>query len=97
MSRHWRPETQNPSKVEQLRERDGDQCWLCGKHIDFKAEPNSAKAWSVEPDVLENLVLCHPGCNRILGTRLLTEKIKLRERRRRKLWINTARRPTPSP
>jgi len=83
------------SKVDRLRARDGDLCWLCCKHIDFSAKPNSAKAWSVEhliprskggPGILENLVLCHPPCNRILKDRALKEKIKLRERRQRKLW-----------
>jgi hypothetical protein len=39
----------------------------------------------------ENLVLCHPRCNRILGDRSLKEKIKLRERRQRKIWIASLR------
>ena len=86
----------NISKVERLRARDGDLCWLCGKHMDFDAKPNSPKAWSVEhlipvcrcgPGTLENLVLCHPPCNRVLGDRPLKDKIKLRERRQRKAWI----------
>ena len=90
----------NISKVERLRARDGDQCWLCGKHIDFKAKPNSAKAWSVEHllaqafggnDRMENLVLCHPPCNRILKDRILRDKVRLRERRIRKGWIATLR------
>jgi 5-methylcytosine-specific restriction endonuclease McrA len=90
----------NISKVERLRARDGDQCWLCGKHIDFKATPNSAKAWSVEhllcktfggSDRLENLVLCHPRCNHVLADRCLKDKIKLRERRIRKDWIAALR------
>jgi len=98
VSKHWRPDTA-ASKVEQLRARDGDRCWLCGKHIDFKAVPNSSKAWSVEhllskssggPDVLDNLVLCHPPCNRILANRPLKDKIRLRERRRRARWKASA-------
>jgi 5-methylcytosine-specific restriction endonuclease McrA len=98
MSKHWKPEA--ASKVEQLRARDGDQCWLCGKRMNFKATPNSSKAWSLEhllsqsaggPDVLDNLVLCHPPCNRILANRPLKDKIRLRERRRRKLWIASQR------
>lgn len=90
-----------PLKTRELiRARDGDLCWLCNQPIDFKAAPNSAKAWSVEhllprslggPDRIENLVLCHPRCNRILGCRALKDKIKLRERRRRKLWLATLR------
>jgi hypothetical protein len=85
----------NISKVERLRARDGDLCWLCSKHMDFNAKPNSAKAWSIEhllcktfggSDRLENLVLCHPCCNHILANRSLKDKIKLRERRQRNLW-----------
>ncbi|HEY6662558.1 MAG TPA: hypothetical protein VIZ66_06510 [Sphingomicrobium sp.] len=90
----------NLGKVERLRARDGDLCWLCSKHMDFEAEPNSPNAWSIEhllcktfdgPDRLENLVLCHPRCNRILANRSLKDKIRLRERRRRKLWISSIR------
>jgi 5-methylcytosine-specific restriction endonuclease McrA len=98
MNRVSAPE--NLSKVDRLRARDGDLCWLCGKRIDFKAKPNSSKAWSLEhlicqsaggPNVLENLVLCHPPCNRILGDRPLKDKIRLYERRRRKIWIAALR------
>lgn len=87
-------------KVDLLRARDGDLCWLCARHIDFRATPNSANAWSVEhllpksrggPDTMENAVLCHPPCNRILKDRPLMDKIKLRERRQRKLWIASLR------
>ena len=90
----------NISKIERLRARDGDHCWLCGLQIDFKAEPNSSKAWSVEhllsqshggPDRLENLVLCHPPCNRSLANRPLIKKIDMREKRRRKAWLGTIR------
>lgn len=86
------------SEVERLRARDGDLCWLCNQPIDFSATRNTPSAWSVEhlilasrggPSTLENLTLCHPGCNRILKDRSLADKIKLRERRRRKLWIAT--------
>ena len=85
---------------ERLRARDGDRCWLCGQPIDFAAQPNSSKAWSVEhliarsrggPDVMDNAVLCHPGCNRTLRDRPLADKIRLRERRRRKMWIAALR------
>jgi 5-methylcytosine-specific restriction endonuclease McrA len=82
-------------KVARLRERDGLLCWLCSKPIDFEAKPNSGKAWSIEhllaeahggPDKMENLVLCHPPCNRVLGARSIKDKVRLRERRQRKLW-----------
>jgi hypothetical protein len=41
--------------------------------------------------LFDNLVLCHPRCNRILANRPLVEKIKLRERWRRKTWIASLR------
>jgi 5-methylcytosine-specific restriction endonuclease McrA len=91
---------ENISKVDRLRARDGDNCWLCGKPIDFKAEPNSSQAWSVEhllaqcfdgPDRMENLVLCHPGCNRSLANRPLVNKIEMREKQRRKAWLASIR------
>ena len=90
----------NLKRVDRLRARDGDGCWLCGQPIDFKAEPNSSKAWSVEhllsqshdgPDRLENLALCHPPCNRTLASLPLAKKIEMREKRRRKAWLSSIR------
>ena len=90
----------NIKRVDRLRARDGDGCWLCGQPIDFKAEPNSSKAWSVEhllsqshdgPDRLENLALCHPPCNRTLASLPLAKKIEMREKRRRKAWLSSIR------
>ena len=90
----------NISNVDRLRARDGDRCWLCSEPMNFQAKPNSPTAWSIEhliaqslggPAMLDNLVLCHPRCNRILGDRPLTQKINLRERRRRKAWIAALR------
>lgn len=86
----------NLSKIDRIRARDGDNCWLCGKPMDFAAEPNSAKAWSMEHLLskahggsakLENLVLCHPPCNRRLAARPLVEKVEVREQMRRKAWL----------
>ncbi|MEQ7873856.1 HNH endonuclease [Sphingomonas sp. ASV193] len=85
----------NLSKIDRLRARDGDHCWLCGAVIDFAATPNSAKAWSVEhllakeyggTEKLENLALCHPPCNRLLANRPVVDKVRLREKRRREAW-----------
>ena len=90
----------NINKIDRLRARDGDNCWLCGQLIDFNAEPNSPKAWSVEhllskdhdgPGRIENLALCHPPCNRTLGNRPLVKKIEMREKRRRKAWLASIR------
>ena len=74
-------------KIEQLRARDGDSCWLCGGALDFRAVPNSKKAPTKEhlvaqchggTDALDNLVLCHPGCNKHLGVRPKADKLKMR-------------------
>lgn len=95
MTKHWHPSVSTKELVEALRKRDGGRCWLCDKPINFKAEPNSARAPSVEhlipqsregPGTLDNLVLCHPPCNRELGDRPLTEKIKMREKWKEEAW-----------
>lgn len=90
----------NLGKVDRLRARDGDHCWLCGEPMNFKAVPNTSKAPSIEhliaksrggPQSLDNLVLCHTSCNRHLADRSLVNKIKMRERRRKKRWMATLR------
>ena len=79
----------NLTKIEQLRARDGDKCWLCGGRLAFNAEPNSKKAPTKEHldalsngggDTLDNLVLCHPGCNKHLANRPKADKLKMREK-----------------
>jgi hypothetical protein len=79
-----------PSTIEQLRARDGDNCWLCDGRLSFNALPNSKKAPTREhllakslggTDALDNLVLCHPGCNRQLGIRPKADKLEMREKR----------------
>jgi hypothetical protein len=88
-----------PSKINRLRNRDGDGCWLCGGMLDFGAEPNSKKAPTKEhlqplsaggTDALDNLVLCHPGCNRQLGDRAREDKEKMRARRIAKAAVSAA-------
>ena len=58
--------------------------------MDFEAKPNSKKAPTKEhlqslsadgTDALDNLVLCHPGCNRQLSDRPRADKEKMRARR----------------
>lgn len=100
VTKHWHPPIAAKVQVEALRKRDGGRCWLCDKPIDFKADPNSARAPTLEhlvakchegPDTLENLVLCHPPCNRQLGDRPLAEKIRMREERREEAWKDAMR------
>lgn len=82
----------NLSKVDQLRARDGEDCWLCGGKLDFAAVPNSKKAPTIEhliaqskggTNTLSNLVLTHPGCNKQLGCKPVAEKQKIRDKHRR--------------
>jgi 5-methylcytosine-specific restriction endonuclease McrA len=78
-----------PSTIEQLRARDGDNCWLCDGKLSFNAPPNSKKSPTREhllakslggTEALDNLVLCHPGCNKHLGIRPKAEKLKMRDK-----------------
>ena len=80
------------NKVELLRARDGEDCWLCGGRLQFSAAPNSKKAPTIEHltprslgggSALDNLALCHPGCNRQLANRPREDKERIRAKRRR--------------
>jgi 5-methylcytosine-specific restriction endonuclease McrA len=96
VSKHWHLEIPPCEQVKALRERDGGRCWLCDRPINFKAEPNSDKTPSREhlipesrggPNTFDNLVLCHPPCNRELKDLLpLVEKVRMREERREAAW-----------
>lgn len=75
------------TKIEQIRARDGDGCWLCARPLDFAAVPNSKNAPTLEHLVakslgggneLANLVLCHPGCNLHLADKPLAKKQEIR-------------------
>lgn len=100
MGKHWHPPISTKEQIEELRLRDGPLCWLCNDAMDFKADPGSSTAPTREhllsqchegPDRIENLVLCHRRCNRILDNRSVAEKVKLRDRRRRKAWKSSIR------
>lgn len=84
------------NKVERIRARDGDDCWACGGTLLFDAPPNSTKAATIEhlqakanggSNDLDNLVLTHPGCNRMLGTKPVEQKRAIRA----KLIVNRAK------
>jgi hypothetical protein len=68
-----------------LLERDGDDCWFCGKPLglDITIEhllPQKLKReQGVEVDHIENLVLAHAYCNRMAGHLPMTAKIAWRE------------------
>ncbi len=73
--------------LKSLRQRDGDICWRCGHPMRFDGEPNCGKAATIEhlqalseggSWALENLRLCHPGCNRHLGVHPPEHKERMR-------------------
>ena len=97
---------QNLSQIDQLRARDGDLCWLCSGKLDFNAPTNSKKAPTKEhlqakseggSDKLDNLVLCHPGCNKQLGNRPKADKLKVRAKRIEARKRQLAADPTTKP
>jgi 5-methylcytosine-specific restriction endonuclease McrA len=91
MSKHSR------RQVRALRERDGDDCWLCESPIDFgiasQLDPGFGTRDHVNPkadggsDDLANLRLAHRSCNEARGREM---DIRKRSRRRRSAG---ARRP----
>lgn len=76
-------------KVAALRERDGENCWRCGNKMRFGGIPNVGKAATVEhlqplskggTWAMDNLALCHVGCNRHMKDfdRAYKEKMRIR-------------------
>jgi len=72
-----------------VRERDGDNCWRCHRPMNFTEPRDKAKSATVEhvqpralggTSALENLVLCHAGCNRHLGANIPEQKQRMRLR-----------------
>jgi 5-methylcytosine-specific restriction endonuclease McrA len=78
------------AQVKALRERDGDICWRCHHPMRFGEPYNVGRAATIEHKLprgakgrnrLENLVLCHVGCNRFLGSNTPEQKERMRLRR----------------
>ena len=67
----------NPGdRRQQLRERDGDNCWICGEPMDFTAPPHYKLAVTIDHvipraaggrSLLKNLRLAHSKCNNRKG------------------------------
>ena len=84
----------NLSKVDRLRSRDGDLCWLCTEPFDFRPEAKKTRRPTLEhlqpkslggTNDLSNLRLCHDHCNRQLADRPRQDKERIREKRIRRL------------
>jgi len=74
-------------RVEALRTRDGDNCWHCGNPMRFGPPHNIGKSATIEhllprslggTGQLDNLRLCHVGCNRHLGANPPDQKRRMR-------------------
>lgn len=75
------------AKLARLRAIHGDDCWRCNKPMRFDGEPNCGGAATIEhltprskggTWALDNLRLCHVGCNRYLGDRTAAQKERMR-------------------
>ena len=72
-----------------VRAKNGDACWRCHHPMDFSEPRNKPKSATVEhllpralggTSALDNLVLCHVGCNRHLGANAPEQKMRMRLR-----------------
>lgn len=76
--RLWKPSKKEIRKF--LRDRDGNECWFCGKIMGQRANVEHLIPVSHGgPDCMSNKVLAHPRCNRMAGNKPLVAKIALRE------------------
>lgn len=75
------------SRRDAVRARDGDLCWRCEQPMRFGPPHNRGKAATVEHVLplalggtwaLDNLRLCHVGCNRHLGANPPEQKERMR-------------------
>jgi 5-methylcytosine-specific restriction endonuclease McrA len=76
-------------RFDQVRERDGDNCWRCKRPMRFDLPPGHDLAPTIEhllpkskggTSALDNLCLCHGRCNRLMAD--ATPEVKERMRRK---------------
>jgi 5-methylcytosine-specific restriction endonuclease McrA len=75
-------------RAKQVRARDGDNCWHCGHPMVFDGKHrNAGRAATIEHHkplskggtwALDNLRLCHVGCNRHLADHDPEQKERMR-------------------
>lgn len=75
--------TKNEKLRRKLRERDGDQCWFCGRVLggDCTLEHLMPKSKG-GPNAADNYALAHKACNHAAADLPLVQKIALREKMR---------------
>jgi len=62
-----------------LKERDGEDCWLCGQDLNDDATVEHLHSRALGgTDSLDNLALVHERCNRLLGHLPVTVKRQMR-------------------
>ena len=75
------------AKVAELRRLHGDNCWRCNRPMRFGGLPNVGKAATIVHLLalsrggawdLDNLRLCHVGCNRHLADHTPEQKERMR-------------------
>jgi 5-methylcytosine-specific restriction endonuclease McrA len=75
------------NRVAKLRALHGDKCWRCNYPMRFEGPANCGRAATIEhllpvskggTNNLDNLRLCHVGCNRFLGANTPEQKERMR-------------------
>ena len=75
-----------------VREKNGDNCWRCHHPMNFSEPRNKRRSATVkhllarasgETSRLDNLVLCHSGCNQHLAANSPEQKVRMRLRPKR--------------
>lgn len=83
----WAHQRRKRERLAKLRALHGDKCWRCNRQMRFDGPPNCGKAATVEhllpkskggTDELDNLRLCHVGCNRHLADAMPEQKNRMR-------------------
>ena len=88
-------------RFEELRRRDGDNCWRCRRPMQFDLPRGHDLAPTIEhlqprakggTNVLENLCLCHRRCNRLLGDATAEVKERMRVKTEAELFAKARKR-----
>lgn len=76
-------------RFEQLRKRDGDNCWRCRRPMRFDLPRGHDLAPTIEhlqpkskggTGEIDNLCLCHGHCNRLMGDATAEVKERMRQK-----------------